>query len=109
MESDQKAQFITAPPQNQATRNSRSGSHSGLEIYFDACVLYFDIQHLVNITTERHHMQLPEPITCTHIYKWLGQTIIFMILKLRSIDDLFSSGDIRIVYPGKECGLGKNL
>jgi hypothetical protein len=78
-----------------------------LEDFFEATLPGNCFSHITT-TTNKCHKNIPGgPITEEEVRKWLGQTIILQITKLRANKDLWAKSGITINYPNKQNGLSK--
>ena len=76
-----------------------------MHIYFEAMLPHNFFKHLQVSTNNAHKNPPKKEIPLLNFYKWLAQSIIFMILGLRSQKDLWQTKGIIIDYPEKEKGL----
>jgi len=79
------------------------------QTYFEATLPQRFFEHLETITNLRRRDCPTGILTVQAIRKWLGLTIIFMVLGLRNIDDLFSTQNIVINFPNKKYSLPKRV
>jgi hypothetical protein len=75
--------------------------------YFEATLPPAFFEHVWLITYIRHRDFPEEALTVLHLRQWLDQTIVFMILGLCSLHDLFDNFPFSINYPNKENSLSR--
>jgi hypothetical protein len=81
---------------------------SPVECYLDATLLPSFFEHITSKINLCFLFAPEGPVIVMELHKWLGQTIIFMLLKLRFIKNFFKTQEITINFPNQENRLSRD-